>query len=134
MNLGLVQYYFTQGGHEVKVAPHGNSQSEGAYMRTMPSVMCKLRAVSSDRTPKRAIDFSHEGQGGILRATSAGSLPRSRQQVKDTRRKTQQDDPLFSVMYMCKSEEGKGKNPFVRLVNAAPFFMMHGVGIRLYFA
>ena len=40
------------------------------------------------------------------------------------RRKTQHDDPLFSVMYMCKSEEGKGKNSFVRSVNAAPFPMM----------
>lgn len=124
LNLALVQYQFTQGEHEVKVAPHGNSQSAGGYMRTMPSVMSKLRAASSQRTPKRAIEFSHDQQGGILGASSAGLLPRSRQQVKDMRRKTQHDDPLFSVMYMCKSEEGRGKNPFVRLVNAAPFPMM----------
>ena len=27
-------------------------------------------------------------------------------------------------MFMCKSEEGKGKEPFVRLINAAPYPMM----------
>ena len=124
LNLALVQYQFTQGEHEVKVAPHGNSRSKGGYMRTMPSVISKLKAASSQMTPKRAIDFSHDQQGGICGASSAGLLPRSRQQVKDMRRKTQHDDPLFSVMYMCKSEEGKGKNSFVRLVNAAPFPMM----------
>ena len=66
LNLALVQYQFTQGEHEVKVAPHGNSRSKGGYMRTMPSVMSKLRAASSQMTPKRAIDFSHDQQGGIL--------------------------------------------------------------------
>ena len=86
--------------------------------------MSKLKTVSSEKTPKRAINFTYDEQGGILQASSAGSLPRCRQQVKDMRRKTQQDDPLFSVMFMCKSEEGKGKDPFVRLVNAAPFPMM----------
>ena len=57
-------------------------------------------------------------------ASSAGSLPRCRQQVKDMRRKKQDEDPLFSIMFMCKAEEGKGKEPFVRLVNAAPYPMM----------
>ena len=34
------------------------------------------------------------------------------------------DDPLFSLMFMCKAEEGKGNDQFVRVVNASPFPMM----------
>lgn len=108
LNLAIVKYYFTEGEHEVKVAPHGNSRSEGGYKRTMPSVMTKLKVTASENKPKKAVNSTHVRQGGILKATSAAVLPRSRQQVKDMRRKTHQDDPLFSVMYMCKSEEGKG--------------------------
>ena len=124
LNLALVQYYFSCGEHEVKVAPHGNSRSKNAYVRTMPSVMSKLKEAAEQKTPKRALQFVSDIQGGIQSAASAGSLPRSRQQVKDMRRKKDDEDPLFSVMYMCKAEEGKGKDPFVRLVNAAPFPMM----------
>jgi len=49
---------------------------------------------------------------GILGATSAGCLPRGRQQVSDARRKgkCKQDYMILSyaVMFMCK--EGKDKN------------------------
>ena len=62
-----------------------------------------------------------------MNAASAGSLPRNTQQVKDVRRhiSSQHDfDPLYSVMYMCKESEGASKDPFVRMVNAAPYPMM----------
>ena len=90
----------------------------------MPSVMSELKEAASQKTPKRALQFVSDEQGGIMGATSAGSLPRCRQQVKDMRRKKDDNDPLFSLMFMCKAEEGKGKDPFVRMVNAAPFLMM----------
>lgn len=125
LNLALLQYCFTSGEHEVKIAPHGNSKCGSAYIRTMPSVMTKLKEAATQKTPKRALQFVSDEQGGVLGATSAGALPRSRQQVKDMRRNLKQDDdPLFSLMFMCKAEEGKGKDQFVRVVNAAPFPMM----------
>ena len=45
LNLALLQYCFTSGEHEVKVAPHGNSKSGGAYIRTMPSIMTASFAI-----------------------------------------------------------------------------------------
>ena len=65
--------------------------------------------------------------GGILEATSAGALPRNRQQVKDAKWKdtNKKDfDPLYSIMHMCNEGEGKGGNSFIRMVNAAPYPMM----------
>ena len=58
-------------------------------------------------------------------ASSAGALPRSRQQVKDIRRisKQQEPDPLFAVTLMCKGSN-ESDSSFVRLVNAAPFPMV----------
>ena len=127
LNLALLQYYFSQGEHILKVASHGNARSGQAYVRTMPSVMCKLKKEATKSTPKRALQFVSCEAGGILEATSAGSLPRNRQQVKDIKRKsgsTRDYDPLYSVMYMCKVEEGVGVDSFIRLVNAAPYPMM----------
>ena len=97
LNLALVQYCFTHGDHEIKV---GNSRSGEVYLRIMPSVMTKLKAAATQKTPKRALKFVSNEQGGVMEASSAGSLPRCRQQVKDMRRK-QNEDPLFSLMFMC---------------------------------
>lgn len=80
----------------MKVAPHGNSKSGGAYIRTMPSVMTKLKEAATRKMPKRDLQFVVDEQGGVVGATSAGALPRSRQQVKGMRRSLKQDDdPLF---------------------------------------
>ena len=126
LNLALVQYHFSQGEHRLKIAPHGNSRSGEAYVRTMPSVMRKLKEESKTSKPKRILQFVSNEAGGILSAPSASALPRGRQQVKDARRQSsskQTYDPLYSVMFMCKEGEGKGST-FIRLVNAAPFPMM----------
>ena len=127
LNLALVQYYYSQGEHKVKIAPHGNSRSGEPYVRTMSSVLCKLKEESKKSTPKRVLQFVSNEAGGIMSAASAGALPRNRQQVKDARRQSsskQDYDPLYSVMYMCKQGEGKGGNGFIKMVNAAPFPMM----------
>ena len=123
LNLALVQYLFTKGEYEVSVAPHGNSKRKDSYLRTMPSVMKKLKVESKHRTPKRALSFVSAQAGGIMEASSAGALPRNRQQVKDIRRanKQHEPDPLFAIMLMCKSNDD---NAFVRYVNAAPFPMV----------
>ncbi len=122
-----MQYVYTQGEHEVTAAPHGNAKSGESYVRTMPSVMTKLKTASSKMCAKRALSFVASGAGGIVGAKSAGCLPRNRQQAKDMRRKNEgrDHDPLYSVMLMCKESEGKrNQDAYVRLVNAAPFPMM----------
>lgn len=111
----------------MKVAPHGNARSGESYIRTMPSVIRKLKQEAKTSTPKRVLQFVSCEAGGILQATSAGALPRNRQQVKDAKRKgtnKQEFDPLYSVMHMCKASEGKGSDSFIRMVNAAPYPMM----------
>ena len=127
LNLALLQYNFSQGEHKIVIAPHGNSRSGQSYMRTMPSVMCKLKQEAKKNTPKRVLQFVSEASGGIMEATSAGALPRGRQQIKDARRKntSKQDfDPLYSIMHMCKEGEGRRDDNFIRMVNAAPYPMM----------
>ena len=96
-------------------------------MRTMPSVMCKLKQEATKSTPKRVLRFVSGSTGGILEATSAGALPRGRQQIKDARGKStskQDFDPLYSIMHMCKQGEGRRGDNFIRIVNAAPYPMM----------
>ena len=80
----------------------------------MPSTLQKLEEVSSNSTAKFAVCESTTDD--LLRATSAGSLPRNRQQAADMRKQTEEKgttslftrkkDPLFSVMLMCKESEG----------------------------
>jgi len=88
-------------------------------VRTMPSTLKKLKDVCQDLTLKFAI--FQEG-GDILTASSAGSIPRNRQQIADMRQcqevkgrtRVKSSDPLFSVMLMCKeSEGGRRENFFV---------------------
>ena len=89
--------------------------------------MNKLRKVAVNLTPKFAVC---EMSNDIKSACSAGEIVRNRQQVKDSRRRKDEDegiptgrkkDPLFSVMLMCKESQGtKNCDPFVRIVTCAP--------------
>lgn len=85
-NLALLQYLFTFDEHPVKIAPHGNSKMSEGYVRTMPSIMDKLKSASNTNTAKRALAFVSNESGGITKASLAGALPRGRQQVNDIRR------------------------------------------------
>ena len=111
----------------MKIAPHGNSKKSEGYVRTMPSVMDKLKNASTSNTAKRALTFVSNESGGITKASSAAALPRGRQQVNDIRRGSLKStyDPIFSLMMMCKEGEGgKSSNAFVRIVTGAPYPMM----------
>ena len=127
-NLGIVQYLFSGEEHDVKVAPHGNSNRGESYQRTKPSVLKKLKKAASESTAKRALSFVTSEVGGVIEASSASSLPRGRQQVNDLRRgmtSKSSEDALYSVMVMCKEgESSKSPDAFVRLVSAAPYPMM----------
>ena len=127
LNLALLQYVFAFEEHKVKIAPHGNSKKCESYVRTMPSVMDKLKNASSSSTAKRALTFVTKETGGITKASSASALPRGRQQVNDIRRPLLKStsDSIFSLMMMCKEGEGsKSHDAFVRIVTGAPYPMM----------
>ena len=125
MSHASIQYCFKGEEHCVKPKPYENSRKSDSYVRTMPSTLKKLKDVCQDLTLKFAI--FQEG-GDILTASSAGSIPRNRQQIADMRQcqevkgrtRVKSSDPLFSVMLMCKeSEGGRRENFFVRMVTGA---------------
>lgn len=126
LNRALVQYAFDGPEHYVLNRPHGNSKRKEGYVRTLPSTLHHLQKVSSNSTPKYAIQETTAAVGGLMEAKSAGSLPRNQQQASNIRRRLElsggkHKDPLFSVMQMCKESEGnKTIDSFVRVVNAAP--------------
>ena len=70
----------------MKIAPHGNSKGGESYVRTMPSVLTKLKSTAAEKTAKRALAFMAQEAGGVESAHSASALPRGRQQVDDIRR------------------------------------------------
>ena len=85
MNLALVQYCFDGDEHAVIPRPHANSSRPESYIRTMPSTLKKLKSVAADLTPKFAVCDTQIGD--LRAASSAGALPRNRQQVADMRRR-----------------------------------------------
>lgn len=71
------------------VFPHGNAKRKDPYMRTMPSVVHKLKGAVTEKKPKQALAILANESGGTVGAPSAGALPRGRQQVRDLRRVAQ---------------------------------------------
>ena len=127
LNLVLVQYCFDDVEHSVVPRPHANSKQSQSFVRTMPSTLQKLREVSTNLTAKFAVCKSTDDD--LFTASSAGALPRNRQQVSDMQRRRNEKetslgkkkDPLFSVMLTCKeSEGGRPQDTFVRRVTGAP--------------
>ena len=45
LTLALVHYTFESEEHAIMPRPHGNSKSQSAYIRTLPSTLQKLREV-----------------------------------------------------------------------------------------
>ena len=85
--------------------------------------------MSTNLTAKFAVNKLFDDD--LFTASSAGALPRNRQQVADMRRRrdeketlssfSKKADPLFSVMLMCKeSEGGNPQDAFVRKVTGTP--------------
>jgi len=124
LNRCIVQYHFTENEHEVLVRPHGNSKTSEPFVRTLPSTFADLNEVASSTTPKPAVHMISSQCGGVVGASSAGSLPRNERQVKDMRKRKKITsgtlDPLHSVMMMCKDT----MKDFVRAVTGAPDYMI----------
>lgn len=129
----MLHYSFEGEEHAVLPRPHGNAKSQSAYVRTMPSTICKLREASQHLPPKCAVGEVTRSVGGLTGASSVSKLPRNRQQSSDCRRAlftprsttatSSSADPLFPVMVMCKESEGANSDPssrFVRMVCNTP--------------
>ena len=54
----------------------------------MPSTLKELIEVASEKTPKPAVHSISSHRGGVVSASSAVSLPRNEQQVKNIRKKS----------------------------------------------
>ena len=78
----FMQYVFDGDEYSILPRPHGNAKKGASFVRTMPSTLQKLRKVAVNLTPKFAVC---EASGDIMTASSAGSIPRNQQQVKDLR-------------------------------------------------
>ena len=119
--MALVHYTFENEEHAIMPRPHGNSKSQSAYVRTLPSILQKLREVSQHVPPKQAVSEVSRSVGGLSCVSSVAQLPRNRQQSADCRRAlfssskasgiSQSSDPLFPVMIMCKESEGAKCDP-----------------------
>jgi len=75
LNLALLQYTFTGKEHKIKVAPHGNSVRSENYVRTIPSVLEKLKNASSTSTAKHALVKVENTTGSVTTALSAAGIP-----------------------------------------------------------
>lgn len=85
-----------------------------------PCFMCANYSIG--KTPTECFDDVFEECGGVLNATSCGSVPRNKKQVsniKSTLPKCTERDPLFAVIEQCKQEESRVQ-PFIRNVQGAP--------------
>ena len=120
--------------HTGQVRPHGNTKSNKPYYRSEKSVRRDLSSALKEDSPKEAIDKVFVSRGGLLGASSAGSLPRSQQQaynIKNQAKLKQRGeffgsasttgkgrDLLFTVMEQCKMTEKT--DHFVQQVTCAP--------------
>ena len=117
----MVQYWFDGPPVEVKVKPHGNSQTSLPFFRTAESAKKRHREIAAANKPKDAIQVATQECGGELEAKGMQLLPRNIQQMKNHRRTghTKDSNVLYSVMLQCKLAQGTS-DAFVRDVKAAP--------------
>ena len=102
--------------------PHKSAKNELPYVRTKKSVLMKISDEASESKPMQVFDKVYESCGGVVGATSCGSVPRNIKQIsnsKSVKKGASVVDPLFAVMEECKKEQSHA-NPFIRVVNAAP--------------
>lgn len=64
LNRALVQYAFDEGEHCMLNRPHGNSKRKEGFIRTLQSTLHQLKAVSSNLTPKFAVQSTTDAVGG----------------------------------------------------------------------
>jgi len=81
--LALIIYKFDGvPDHPVLVRPHGNAKSNKAYRRTKESTKKLLKDKLHHKEPRHAVDEVLSDKGGVLKAESAGDIPRDRVQAQ----------------------------------------------------
>ena len=122
----ILQYSYPHGDDcKIKGQPHKNSKEKSPFNRSKKSVLVKIESeVQKSAQPTNVYNKVFQECGGVVSASSCGSLPRNRKQIANIKQKalkgTQSEkDPLFSVMEECKKEQSQ-VDPFLRIVQAAP--------------
>ena len=117
----MIQYWFDGPQIEIKVKPHGNSNTNTPFFRTVESAKKRHQEIAASNKPREAIYRATQECGGELEAKGMSHLPRNVQQIKNYRRSGHSKDSnvLYSVMLQCKLAEGTSE-AFVRDVKAAP--------------
>jgi len=117
----MIQYWFDGPPIEIKVKPHGNSQSGTPFFCTAESVKRRHKEIARASKPTEAFYKATQESGGEIEAAGMQKLPRNLQQMKNYRRTGHVKDQniLYSVMLQCKLTEGTA-DAFVRDVKAAP--------------
>ena len=110
----------------IKGQPHKNSKkgSNSSFNRCKKSVLTKVKEQTTNFSrPTNVYNKVFKECGGVLDASSCGSLPQNRKQISNMKRCMKAEctdkDPLFSVMEQCKKEQSLA-DPFLRMVQAAP--------------
>lgn len=123
--LCVLQYMAPHEVANVGVNPHKNAKSGPSYIRTKKSDLLRIDNKAKESKPNDLCDKLYEDCGGVVDATSCGSVPRNVKQIANVKSKPaikkekNVPDPLFAVMEECKKEQSRA-DPFIRRVNAAP--------------
>ena len=115
------QYYFDDGEHDIIVEqPHGNSKiNTRPHRRSKESLKEKMK--NSKYGPKETVHRLLEDAGGILQVHSPNDFPKNRQQIKNLKRKSDDNlkDGIVNLIDTCNKEH-ELKNIFVRTVLTSP--------------
>lgn len=90
----LVQYWFDGPQIEIKIKPHGNSNSSHIYFRTAASAKAQHKALASSYTPKSAVQIAAKQQGGELDARGLNKIPRNVDQMNYRLSEVKESDVL----------------------------------------
>ena len=107
-SLCILQYSYPYGDCKIRGQLHKNSKEKIPYNRYKKSVLVKTEnEVHKSAQPTKVYNKVFQERGGIVSASSCGSLPRNRKQISNIKQKAVKDtqidkDPLFSVMEQCK--------------------------------
>ena len=102
--------------HTVLVRPHGNCKENKPYRRTMESTKKLLTTKLESQSPKTAVNSVYESKGGILKAGSAGKLPRNRNQAYYLKQKLQQQEITDSIGLGLSPKSTKGIHDMLYIV------------------
>ena len=102
----ILQYTYPK-DPDIKGLLHKNSSKGSTFNRSKKNVLSKIKGqINGAIGPTKVYNKVIMECGGILNASSCGSLPRNRKQVANVKSNMKIEptvkDPLFSIMEECK--------------------------------